>query len=190
LLLASASPRRRELLAAAGFEFESIPSSATEEFNAQLTLRELTLRNALRKGIPVARAHPQDVVLAADTLVELEDRIIGKPANLQEAAQILRRLSGRQHRVCSAVFICHLAQARSQIFCEISHVRFRSLTSRAIRAYLVKVDPLDKAGAYAAQGAGSEIIDQIDGSFTNVVGLPMERTVTALRRFGIEPKRA
>jgi nucleoside triphosphate pyrophosphatase len=187
-LLASASPRRRELLAAAGFEFESVPSSLAEEFDAGLTLRELTLRNALRKGISVARLHPQKIVLAADTLVEIENKILGKPANLKEAAQILRRLSGRLHRVCSAVFICFLAQARSQSFCEISHVRFRSLTSSAIRDYLEKVDPLDKAGAYAAQGIGSDIIERIEGSFTNVVGLPMERTTAELRRFGIEPK--
>jgi septum formation protein len=188
LILASASPRRCELLAAAGFEFESIPSNVAEEFIAHLTLRELTLRNALRKGISVARLHSQKVVLAADTLVEIENRIIGKPANLKEAAQILRCLSGRLHRVCSAVFICFLAQARSQSFCEISHVQFRRLTSRAVRDYLTKVDPLDKAGAYAAQGAGSDIIERIEGSFTNVVGLPMERTVAALRQFGIEPK--
>jgi len=86
-------------------------------------------------------------------------------------------------------FVCHLERSRALSFYEISQVRFRRLTQNAIKDYLTKVNPLDKAGAYAAQGHGSEIIEQIDGSFTNVVGLPMEKTMVALRRFGIEAKR-
>jgi septum formation protein len=96
-------------------------------------------------------------------------------------------LSGRVHDVCTSVFICHLARARSTSFSEMSRVRFHRLTRDAIEHYLTRVNPLDKAGAYAAQGFGSEIIEKIDGSYTNVVGLPMEKTVPALAEFGIRP---
>jgi septum formation protein len=100
---------------------------------------------------------------------------------------MIEQLVGRAHEVCTSVFVCQLARARSTSFSEISRVHFRSLTHRQIESYLAKVNPLDKAGAYAAQGFGSEIIEKIDGSFTNVVGLPMEKTIPALAAFGIEP---
>jgi septum formation protein len=188
LVLASCSPRRAALLSEAGFEFESVTPRIAEKFDVDLTLRELTMWNAIRKGVPVAREYPDKIVLAADTLVSLDDEIIGKPADFEHAAQILLRLSGRTHEVCSAVFICHFAAARSTTFHEVSRVRFRSLSSATIKNYFAKVDPLDKAGAYAAQGSGAEIIAKIDGSYTNVVGLPMEKTVAALTEFGIQPK--
>ena len=188
LVLASCSPRRVALLSEAGFEFESVPPHVAEKFDVDLTLRELTVWNAIRKGISVAQAHPDKIVLAADTLVALDDQIIGKPADLEQAAQILRRLNGRTHEVCSAVFICHFAAARSATFHEVSGVRFRRLSSATIENYLAKVNPLDKAGAYAAQGRGAEIIAKIDGSYTNVVGLPMEKTLAVLAQFGIHPK--
>ena len=188
LVLASGSPRRSALLAEAGFQFERVSPRVAEKFDVDLTLPELTLWNAIRKGTSVARAHPDKVVLAADTLVALEDEIIGKPVDLEQAGQILRRLSGRTHDVCSAVFIYHFAAGEPVMFHEFSHVRFRRLTEAKIDKYLAKVDPLDKAGAYAAQGCGAEIIAKIDGSYTNVVGLPMEKTVVALAQFGIQPK--
>jgi septum formation protein len=187
-VLASCSPRRAALLSEAGFEFESVAPRVAERFDADLTLRELTMWNAIRKGLSVARAYPDKIVLAADTLVVLEDEIIGKPADLEQAAQILRRLNGRTHEVCSAVFICRLSSGVSRTFHDVSRVRFRRLSSATIENYLAKVNPLDKAGAYAAQGSGAEIISKIDGSYTNVVGLPMEKTVTALAKFGIQPQ--
>ncbi len=151
------------------------------------TLREVALYNATRKCLAVAIALPEKVVIAADTLVAIDNAVIGKPRDMRDAVSILKRLSGRTHEVCTAVVICHIRKNRRSSFSEISRVSFRRLTSSAIRIYLEKVNPLDKAGAYAAQGAGSEIIDKIEGSFTNVVGLPMERTALELRRFGIEP---
>jgi len=187
LLLASNSPRRLELLAEAGFEFQSIAPRVAEKFGVDLTLRELTAFNAIRKAMSVAHAHSKKIVLAADTLVALNDRVIGKPADVGEAVAILRRLSGRAHEVCSAVFVCHLGSARSTSFYEISRVYFRRLSDSAIRAYVDKVNPLDKAGAYAAQGLGGEIIEKIEGSYSNVVGLPMEKTTSALAEFGIRP---
>jgi septum formation protein len=176
------------LLSEAGFEFETVSPRVTEKFHLDLTLRELTTWNAIRKGASVARAYPDKIVLAADTLVALEGEIIGKPADLNEAARILRRLSGRTHEVCSAVFIYRFATGRSAKFHDLSRVRFRRLSTATIENYLAKVDPLDKAGAYAAQGCGAEIIAKIDGSYTNVVGLPMEKVVSTLAQFGIRPK--
>src|SRR5204863_3834375 len=134
-----------------------------------LTLRELTLWNAIRKGMSIAQTRPDAVVLAADTLVALENRVIGKPANSSEAAEMLRRLSGRTHEVCSAVLIYHQTSGRSTVFHDISRVRFRRLNRAMIDKYVAKADPLDKAGAYAAQGSGAEIMAKINGSFTNVV---------------------
>jgi nucleoside triphosphate pyrophosphatase len=188
LVLASCSPRRAALLAEAGFEFETVSPGVAEKFDIDLTLRELTMWNAIRKGLPVARAYPDKIVLAADTLVALHDEIIGKPAELEQAAQILRHLSGRTHEVCSAVFICHFAAGQPATFHESSRVRFRRLSSAIIKNYFAKVNPLDKAGAYAAQGSGAEIIAKIEGSYTNVVGLPMEKTLAALAQFGVQPK--
>ena len=188
LVLASSSPRRAALLSEAGFEFEIVRPCVAEKFDAAVTVRELTLWNAIRKGMSVAQTHPDAVVLAADTLVALDDAIIGKPEDLSEAAQILRRLSGRTHSVCSAVLIYHQTTGRSARVYDMSQVRFRRLTPRMVNRYLVKVNPLDKAGAYAAQGSGAEIIANIEGSFTNVVGLPMEKTIAALAKFGIRPR--
>jgi len=188
LVLASGSPRRAALLFEGGFEFEIALPRVAERFDTTLTLRELTLWNAIRKGMAIAQTRPDAVVLAADTLVALEHQIIGKPADLSEAARMLRRLSGRTHEVCSAVAIYQQTSGRSAVFQDVSRVRFRRLSNANIESYLAKVSPLDKAGAYAAQGNGAQIIAKIDGSFTNVVGMPMEKTVGALAKFGIQPK--
>jgi septum formation protein len=186
-LLASSSPRRATLLSEAGFQFEIAPPSVDEKFDPALTLRELTLWNAIRKGMSVAQCNPDSVVLAADTLVGLDHRLIGKPADFVEAARMLQRLSGRTHEVCSAAVIYHQNSGRSAIFRDVSRVRFRRLNKVMIENYLAKNNPLDKAGAYAAQGSGAEIIANITGSFTNVVGLPMEKTIKGLAKFGIPP---
>jgi septum formation protein len=190
LLLASNSPRRRELLAEAGFDFSTVAPPTAERFDVDLSLRELTGFNATRKAMSIARMYPGKIVLAADTLVAIDNQTIGKPKDRADAIATLRRLSGRVHEVCSSVFICHFALGRWTSFQEISRVRFRKLNAGAIHAYIDKVNSLDKAGAYAAQGAGAEIIEKIEGSYTNVVGLPMEKTVVALAEFGINPKTA
>jgi len=178
------------LLSEGGFEFETASPRVAEKFSATLTLRELTLWNAIRKAMSIAQTRPDAVVVGADTLVALEHQIIGKPADLGEAARMLERLSGRTHEVCSAVAIYQQAAGRSAVFHETSRVRFHRLSNATIENYLAKVGPLDKAGAYAAQGTGAEIIAKIQGSFTNVVGLPMEKTVAELAKFNIRPKAA
>ena len=189
LLLASNSPRRRELLLEAGFDFEIFAPAAAERFDVDLTLRELTALNAMRKAMAASRARPKNVVLAADTLVAVDDHVLGKPRDKNDGVTMLERLSGRAHEVCTSVFICQLARAKSASFFEISRVYFRKLSRNKIDNYLGRVNPLDKAGAYAAQGFGREIIAKIDGSYTNVVGLPMEKTIPLLAQFGIEPRR-
>ena len=189
LVLASTSPRRQQLLAESGFAFETVTPSVQEVSSRHFSLCEATSWNALRKGLAVARDQPDNVILAADTLVALDGRVIGKPADRAEAALILRRLSGRTHIVASSVFIGHLRGGRSENFTVLSRVVFKKLTDRAIKEYLAKVNPLDKAGAYAAQGDGDVVIARIVGSRSNVIGLPMEETVAALARFGIRGRR-
>jgi len=190
LILASASPRRRQLLADAGFEFYVVAPAVAEISAGAFTLHEATTWNALRKGQIVARAHRDAVVLAADTLVELDGRVIGKPADRTAAARILRRLSAQTHVVASSVFIVHLRRGRSEIFTVSSRVVFKKLNAHLIDEYLSRIDPLDKAGAYAAQGDGDMIIEKIIGSRSNVIGLPMEKTQVALARFGIRRRPA
>ena len=186
-VLASASPRRQQLLSEAGLHFDVIAPGADEVASRALTLRELTIGNAALKAMAVARLHPEAVVLGADTLVALDGALIGKPANHGAAFRILQRLSGREHTVCTGVFIYSLASRKKISFCVNSQVHFHALEPPEIRAYLTKIDPLDKAGAYAAQGHGAEIIARISGSYTNVVGLPMGETLVALRQFGVRP---
>ncbi len=187
LVLASGSPRRRELLAQAGLNFEVAPSQVSELATTSLSMAELTTYNATRKAVDIARLRRDAVVLGADTLVSLEGKTIGKPADWREALQILQRLRGREHQICTAVFLFAPRRKLAISFYVISHVRFRPLNDTQIRAYLAKVNPLDKAGAYAAQRDGAEIIAEIRGSYTNVVGLPMDETIRALRKFGIKP---
>jgi nucleoside triphosphate pyrophosphatase len=187
LILASGSPRRRELLNAAGYRFEVLPPNVGEVVPGALTLHELTSWNALRKGLAVARQHPRAVVLAADTLVALDDDLIGKPANLADARSILARLSGRSHQVATGVLLAHLASGRIATFSVLSRVRFRKWNAEQIERYLQQINPFDKAGAYAAQGRGRAIVRRIAGSRTNVIGLPLDKTRRALARFGIRP---
>ena len=187
LILASASPRRRQLLTDAGFAFEVVAPETDEILSANFTIREATCWNALRKGLTVARTRPDAVVLAADTLVALEQQVIGKPADLAEARRILRLLSGQTHVVATGVFLAHLRRGKSETFCVLSQVVFKKLSDRMIEEYLATIDPLDKAGAYAAQGRGRAIIARIVGSRSNVIGLPLEQTRAALARFAIRP---
>ena len=187
LVLASGSPRRAQLLAEAGLQFDVVRAAVSESATRALTIQELTAWNAARKARAVARKCRDAVVLGADTLVALDGEIIGKPANMREAVKTLQRLSAREHQVCTSVFICSAARREQISFCTVSHVRFKLLTDDEIRDYLAKIDPLDKAGAYAAQAHGSEVIGRIRGSYTNVVGLPMGETLRALRHFGIKP---
>ena len=175
LILASVSPRRAELLRETGLKFRVVPSDASETRNEQLTARELCQLNAYRKARAVAKKIPDALVIGADTLVCLDDEIFGKPSSLADARQMIGKLQGRTHRVATGVCLIHLRRFRQKIFTETTRVTFHHLDSKQIRHYLGAVNPLDKAGAYAIQEKGDLLVERIAGSYSNVVGLPIER---------------
>jgi septum formation protein len=186
LILASASPRRAELLQQLKLEFQIVPADAPEVFDAHLSPRELCQLNAHRKARAVAKKIPDALVLGADTLVFLGREIFAKPRNLDEAKQMLMKLQGRTHQVVTGVSLIHLRAHREQIFAVGTDVTFRPLTDGQIRDYLAKMNPLDKAGAYAIQEHGDKIVAEISGSYSNVVGLPIEKLKEELQRLAIE----
>ena len=168
LILASASPRRSELLRQLDVEFVVVPSEAAELQHEDLTAGEISQLNAYRKARQVSKRHPDALVIGADTLVSLGTRLYGKPASRSEAVEMLCQLSGHTHSVVTGVCLLHLRTHRQQIFSETSFVTFHPLSKRRIGAYLDRVNPLDKAGAYAVQESGELIVENIIGSFTNV----------------------
>jgi nucleoside triphosphate pyrophosphatase len=175
LILASASPRRAELLRQLGLSFQVVAGGVNEFVHEHLSPLELCQLNAHRKARAVAKKFPDKLVLAADTLVFLEDEILGKPANRAEARRMLVHLQGRTHQVVTGVDLVCLRMHRERVFAVTTDVRFRPLTTDQIQRYLAKVDPLDKAGAYGIQEHGELIVEEISGSYSNVVGLPVER---------------
>jgi septum formation protein len=186
VILASASPRRAQLLRELGVEFEVLPSKAAEIHSRQLTALEVSRINACRKARSVASKHPDALVLGADTLVFADAALYGKPADMAAARRMLEELQGRAHQVVTAVCLLHLAAGRRRVFAETTAVTFRPLDAAGIRRYLAKVNPLDKAGAYAIQEEGALIIEKISGSYSNVVGLPIERLEWELTRWSGE----
>jgi septum formation protein len=175
LILASASPRRAELLEQLKLEFNIIPSDATEVFDEYLSPLEICQLNAHRKARAVAKKIPDALVLGADTMVFLESEIMGKPRDLADARRMLTQLQGRTHRVVTGVSLILLREHRERLFAEATEVTFHSLSAEQISNYLSKINPLDKAGAYAVQEHGDAIISKISGSYSNVVGLPLEK---------------
>ncbi len=182
LILASESPRRRELLAAVGVPFRVIPSGVDETPLPGESPARFVGRASRDKGKEVAARHPSSFVLSADTIVVADGRILGKPRNRIDARRMLSLLAGREHKVYTAV--CLLCEERGyrELGTETTRVRFRDLSPAEIAAYARTGECDDKAGAYAAQGAGMLLIDRVAGSFTNVVGLPMTRVVEMLKR--------
>lgn len=186
LLLASSSPRRRELLGQTGLAFTVVVPEAEELQFEHLTATELCQLNAYRKARAVAKHHPDAIVLGADTLVYLENHRFGKPATRSEAAGMLRILQGRTHMVSTGVCLIHLRGHRERVFVDTTHVSFHPLNDPSIDAYLAKVNPLDKAGGYAIQEHGEMIVAGIEGSLSNVIGLPTERLTAELIAFGVK----
>lgn len=183
LLLASASPRRQELMRHCGVLFDVVSVPVAECDHEYLTTAEVCLLNAHRKARAVAKRHLDRLVLAADTLVSLGARRFGKPADRAEAASMLAALAGRTHEVVTGVCLLELRTHRERLFAETTAVTFRALGQREISDYLALINPLDKAGAYAIQERGDLIVDEIRGSYSNVVGLPVERVLEALREW-------
>ena len=178
IILASRSPRRQELLNQIGIKFRVETADVEEERGQGRAARSICRRNALAKAQVVAGQFPKQTVLGADTLVHLGDELLGKPASLTGARRMLRRLSGQTHHVTTA---CALVQGTGKkVFSVTTRVRFRKLNNRQINKYLRTVSVLDKAGAYAVQEKGEWLIEAIQGSLTNVVGLPLERLQSEL----------
>lgn len=182
-ILASASPRRLELLRQLRRPFQVHVSNAKELTSGFLTPRECVLFNAFRKALAVAKLFPDALVLGADTEVCLDGRVFGKPKDARDAARMLGALQGKTHEVITGVCLVQLSIRQVRTFAVVSHVTFRRLTPAAIRDYLGKIQPLDKAGAYAIQEHGDDIIAGIHGSYSNVVGLPLEELRQELRRW-------
>ncbi len=189
LVLASASPRRRDLLTAHGYDFILAPAPVEESTAPWLSARELVLLNAARKSKARRGWRPSSVALGVDTLVSLDGHTLGKPRDLADAAETLARLAGRTHQVYTGVCLNHADGKRVISFVEETRVTFLALDAAEISGYHRLIDPLDKAGSYAAQEHGEKIIAAVDGSWSNVMGLPMERLSTVLaREFSIHPR--
>lgn len=186
-ILGSGSPRRRDLLSQAGYQFDVQVSKAEEMDAADLDVRELTKLNAKLKAEEVAERFPDAVVLGADTLVTIDGQILGKPADREAALEMIRQLNGRTHQVMTGVYLMQKEPFSCLEHCEVSDVSFKSLSAEELVKYHELIDPMDKAGAYAAQEHGEVIIGKTGGSWSNVVGLPMETVKTMLEEFSIYP---
>ena len=173
------------MLAEHGYEFTVAPADVEEIAPAHFTPREVVLWNARSKAHAIARAQRGDIVLGADTLVAFGGRIFGKPRDLDEAFAMVSELNGRSHEVFSGVCLVRAATGEERTFAEVTRVHFQTLNDAQLRAYLARIGPLDKAGAYAAQDDRGELIARVEGSFTNVIGLPMERLANELKAFGL-----
>jgi nucleoside triphosphate pyrophosphatase len=173
LVLASASPRRRELIGQLGIPFEVVVSGAPEELLPGETPEDHTRRLATDKAVAVAADFPNDWVLGADTAVIVDGDILGKPRDADEAFAMLSRISGRWHTVVTGYCLQHTGQGRRFADCCASEVFIRPLSPEQIRAYVATGEPMDKAGAYAIQGLGAGLVQEVRGSYTNVVGLPL-----------------
>jgi septum formation protein len=187
LILASSSPRRIQLLREARFDPEVVPPAVAELSCDYLTPSELARFNARLKAATVTVAYPDAVVLGADTVVALGSEVFGKPRDLEDAGRMLSKLVGKTHEVITGIALVEANSGRMTLRAVASTVTFRSLSTTEIDAYLKMVNPLDKAGAYAAQESANVIIERISGSFTNVVGLPMELVRPLLRSAGVHP---
>jgi septum formation protein len=185
IILASGSPRRRELLSQLGVPFSVVVSDVPEDLDASLSPVEQAVALAERKARAVAATVERGLILGADTIVVLDGDILGKPVNDADARRMLRRLSGRPHEVITGVALVDAASGGSRSAAVTSTVHVRSLADEEIAAYVASGEPRDKAGAYAIQGLGATLIDRHDGSYTNVVGLPLDEVVALLREAGL-----
>ncbi|MCC8357009.1 MAG: Maf family protein [Oscillospiraceae bacterium] len=171
LILASASPRRREILEHIGASFDIIPAQGEEKPPAGASGAETAMALSRAKAEEIAAGHPESVVIGADTVVEADGVLLGKPRDEADAARMLRMLSGKAHRVYTGVTVIKDGKAMTQA--EETAVYFRTLTEREIAAYIATGEPMDKAGAYGYQGYAGLFIEKIEGDYFNVIGLPL-----------------
>ena len=186
LILASASPRRRELITQVGVSFVIEVSDVEEVLDDTLSLELQVQSLALQKAQVVAAQHKDGLVLGADTVVVDAGSLLGKPQNTEEAAEMLRSLSGKWHQVMTAVALVDANDTKHEwTSVEITNVKFRDLTEDDIAAYVATGESMDKAGAYGIQGYGALLVERIEGCYNNVVGLPLQLVAKGLRNWGI-----
>ncbi|MBI2401434.1 MAG: septum formation inhibitor Maf [Gemmatimonadetes bacterium] len=183
MILASASPRRRQLLEMLGIPHRVDPSDLPEVPDSGELPERFAVRLAREKALQVAARHPGAPVLGADTVVVLGQQLMGKPASPADAARILEQLSGRDHRVVTAVALALDREVRDR--CDVTRVWFRPLTTEMIEAYIATGEPLDKAGAYGVQGYGAVLVERIEGDFFSVMGLPVRLVIELLESAGL-----
>lgn len=171
IILASASPRRKEILETAGFDFEVEPVHVEEKVTPGLSPEQTAMDLARQKTLALAKSKPQATIIGADTIVVLEGEILGKPHDRADARRMLRALSGKVHSVITGV--CLIKNSMEKCFFEETKVEFYKLSSQEIEAYVDTDEPMDKAGAYGIQGRGCLLVKRIDGDYFNVVGLPV-----------------
>ncbi len=186
IVLASASPRRRELLKQIGLRFEVEPTNYDEETTSASEPHGMARKLSLGKATAAARKHRKALIIAADTMVVLGDRIIGKPHTNAQAREMLRALNGRTHSVITGFTILNAESGKVVSRSVETRVWMRKLTLKEIDAYVRTKEPLDKAGGYAIQGRGAVLVERIEGDFSNVVGLPLSALAETLREFGVE----
>ena len=179
VILASKSPRRTELLNQIGIDHIVIPSTVDEKVDYSLSFDEIAKSISRQKGLDVFKNHPNDIVISADTIVCIDDKVLGKPKDRPDAFNTLRLLSGRSHLVVTGV--CILKGSKQINFAEATKVYFDNLTDEEINEYLDTNDPFDKAGSYGIQGIFARHITKIEGDFFNVMGLPVHRVYKALQ---------
>jgi septum formation protein len=185
LILGSASPRRAQLLSQLGVEFVVRASEIAESILPGEDSEAYARRMACEKGMAVGRRHSGDWILSADTVVVIDEQILGKPGDAAEARRMLGELSGRQHRVVTAVALLEPGARIFEQLAVVSRVDFRRLQVAEIEAYIESGEPFDKAGAYGIQGAAGSFVSRVEGSYDNVIGLPTEAVEPMLRRAGI-----
>ncbi len=185
IVLASASPRRKELLEKLGIPFQVEASEFTESGVQSLTPVETVKFLSLEKARMVSKKYPDALIIAADTIGVLDGKIIGKPDGAGDAVRMLRELSGRTHKVITGFTIMDSGTGKTLTRTVATEVTFRKLSRREIEAYVATGEPLDKAGAYAIQGLGAVLVKEIKGDYYNVMGLPLSALAAALKRFGV-----
>ncbi len=186
IILASASPRRKELLEKIGLKFTVDPSDCAEDNNAGLEPHELVRQISVSKANAVAARHQDVIIIAADTIGMIGDKIMGKPHTEKEAAKMLREISGKTHLVVTGFTVLDTITKQQITRTVDTTVYIKQLTGEEIAAYVKTGEPLDKAGAYAIQGKGAVIVDKIEGDYYNVMGLPLSALVETLKEFGID----
>lgn len=185
LILASSSPRRRELLGTLGISFTVRTSEVDETYKAGMKPEEIVQELALRKARAVAKQCGTGLVLGSDTIVVLDGNVLGKPTDEAEAFKMLSALQGREHTVYSGVALIDAATERIEVSYRSTRVVMRELSEAEIRNYIATKEPMDKAGAYAIQGIGATLVEEIIGDYFTVVGLPLSLTARLLKRFGV-----